>query len=132
MLRRVEELAGVDARAMWAGTFHSVALRLLREHGHRVGLDARFGVLDRQDARELLSRCLDEEPARRMPAPALLQAVLSHAAGAGLTVERALALHAPRFLDGAGAVARVADRFARKKAEMRLSTSTTCSSCGSW
>ncbi len=120
MLRRVEELTGVDGRAMWAGTFHSVALRILREHGHRVGLGDRFAVLDRHDSKELLSRCIDEEWERRLPAPALLQTLLSHAAGSGLTLERTFSRFAPRFLDALPVILRIADRFARKKAEMRL------------
>ncbi len=119
MLRRVEELTGVDTRAMWAGTFHHVAHRILRLHGRAVGLPERFGVIDRGDARELLGRCLDEAEVRRVP-PALAQAVLSRAAGRGLTLERALAEAAPRLAPEAGALARAADRFARRKAQMAV------------
>lgn len=38
----------------WAGTFHSVANRLLRRFAHNVGLDPGFSVLDRGDAADLL------------------------------------------------------------------------------
>ncbi|MBU6440789.1 MAG: ATP-dependent helicase [Betaproteobacteria bacterium] len=38
----------------WAGTFHSVAARLLREYAPRIGLAADFSVLDRGDAEDLL------------------------------------------------------------------------------
>ena len=38
----------------WAGTFHSVANRLLRLHASSLGLDPSFTVLDRSDAADLL------------------------------------------------------------------------------
>ncbi|MSP63496.1 MAG: ATP-dependent helicase [Myxococcales bacterium] len=123
MLGRVEELSGVDGRAMWAGTFHHVANRVLRTYGGRIGLDPRYGLLDRDDARELLARCADDEGGRRvrgMPAPGLLQGVLSLATATSLPLDGALALHSPRFRDAAKAIGRIADRFQRRKAEMGL------------
>jgi DNA helicase-2/ATP-dependent DNA helicase PcrA len=39
---------------VWAGTFHSIANRLLRLHGAAVGLSAEFTILDRSDAEDLL------------------------------------------------------------------------------
>ncbi|MEM7278846.1 MAG: ATP-dependent helicase [Pseudomonadota bacterium] len=41
-------------RFPWAGTFHSVANRLLRRYSANVGLDPAFSVLDRGDAADLL------------------------------------------------------------------------------
>ena len=38
----------------WCGTFHSIAVRLLREEAARVGLPNGFTVLDRADAQDLL------------------------------------------------------------------------------
>ena len=38
MLERVEDLTGVPRRALWGGTFHSIAQRILRVHGDLVGL----------------------------------------------------------------------------------------------
>jgi DNA helicase-2/ATP-dependent DNA helicase PcrA len=39
----------------WAGTFHSVAARLLREYAERVGLHGSFTVHDRSDSEDLLA-----------------------------------------------------------------------------
>ena len=47
-------------RLPWAGTFHSVANRLLRQHGHAAGLDAGFSVLDRGDSADLLDLARQE------------------------------------------------------------------------
>ncbi len=38
----------------WAGTFHSVASRLLRRYARSVGLDAGFGIIDRSDCADLV------------------------------------------------------------------------------
>ena len=38
----------------WAGTFHSVGARLLREYARHIGLPADFSVLDRGDAEDLM------------------------------------------------------------------------------
>ena len=47
------ENAGAGALT-WAGTFHSVANRLLRLHASSIGLDPSFTVLDREDSSDLL------------------------------------------------------------------------------
>ncbi len=41
-------------RFPWAGTFHSVGARLLREYAHRIGLAPNFTILDRADAEDLM------------------------------------------------------------------------------
>jgi DNA helicase-2/ATP-dependent DNA helicase PcrA len=53
---------GGDARARheigafpWAGTFHSVGARLLREYAARIGLPESFTILDRGDAEDLIA-----------------------------------------------------------------------------
>ncbi len=38
----------------WAGTFHGIGARLLREHAAQIGLDPSFTILDRSDAEDLL------------------------------------------------------------------------------
>jgi DNA helicase-2/ATP-dependent DNA helicase PcrA len=41
-------------RLPWAGTFHSIAARLLRAHAAQIGLPPDFSVLDRSDAADLI------------------------------------------------------------------------------
>jgi len=56
MLRRAGQLTTPAAAAqVWGGTFHSVAHRVLRLHGRRLGLGAAFSVLDQGDATEVLA-----------------------------------------------------------------------------
>ena len=63
MTRRVESIVRATAPDSvtlppgglpWAGTFHSIANRLLRRFAHNLGLDPGFSVLDRGDAADML------------------------------------------------------------------------------
>ena len=47
-------------RLPWAGTFHSIANRLLRQYARAAGLDAGFTVLDRGDSADLLDMARQE------------------------------------------------------------------------
>jgi len=39
----------------WAGTFHAIGARLLREYAERIGLDRAFTIHDREDAADLMN-----------------------------------------------------------------------------
>ncbi len=45
MSQRVRELVGAGADSIWSGTFHAIALRILREFAPRLGYGPHFGVL---------------------------------------------------------------------------------------
>ncbi|ADR18998.1 ATP-dependent helicase [Calditerrivibrio nitroreducens] len=49
MLKRVVHLVGKSGKGIWIGTFHSVALRMLRRDGHLLGLPSNFSVIDQDD-----------------------------------------------------------------------------------
>ncbi len=64
MTRRVERIArrvlgdnaGVMTDALnWAGTFHGIGARLLREYSERIGLDPAFTIHDREDSADLIN-----------------------------------------------------------------------------
>ncbi len=65
----------------WAGTFHSVGARLLREYATRIGLDESFTILDRGDAEDLIAIARHElglgATERRFPAKATCLAIYS-------------------------------------------------------
>jgi len=55
MRERVRDLAGPRAaRALIVSTFHALGVRLLREDGERIGLKARFSILDSDDVLGIL------------------------------------------------------------------------------
>jgi DNA helicase-2/ATP-dependent DNA helicase PcrA len=64
MTRRVERIFAAMARTramqaapslMWAGTFHSIGARLLREYAARIGLAPEFTIHDRGDSADLMN-----------------------------------------------------------------------------
>ncbi|MGH8549716.1 MAG: DNA helicase II [Methylococcales bacterium] len=58
MRTRVEALLGFSANAMWIGTFHGLAHRLLRRHAQTAGLPETFQILDSDDQTRLIRRLL--------------------------------------------------------------------------
>lgn len=58
MLRRVGDLLPQDISTLWGGTFHHVGHRILRRHASQIGLESSFSILDREDAKDLVSACL--------------------------------------------------------------------------
>lgn len=46
------------ASDIWAGTFHSVCMRILRKYGDRIGFTQGFTIYDTDDAKKLISSCM--------------------------------------------------------------------------
>lgn len=53
---RVESLTGL--RLPYAGTFHRIAARILRQHGHYIGLPPTFVIFDSDDQQQLIKSVL--------------------------------------------------------------------------
>ena len=60
MRERIAGLLGDDAESVWAGTFHSIAYRLLNRHREQAGLSQDFQVLDNLDQRRLIKRVAED------------------------------------------------------------------------
>jgi DNA helicase-2/ATP-dependent DNA helicase PcrA len=70
MRARVESLLGISAAAMWVGTFHGLAHRMLRMHYEAARLPQNFQILDSDDQLRLVKRVvrqLDLDEARWPP-----------------------------------------------------------------
>ncbi len=57
---RLEVAVGADGGAsdIWAGTFHSICMRILRRFGENVGYGSGFSVYDTDDAKKLICECM--------------------------------------------------------------------------
>ena len=60
MRRRVVELVGPEADAMWVSTFHSACLRMLRSHADVLGYQRGFTIYDAGDAETAVERIMKE------------------------------------------------------------------------
>ena len=58
MRSRIETLLGLPGGAMWLGTFHGLAHRLLRIHWRESGLPQSFQILDSEDQARVLRKVL--------------------------------------------------------------------------
>ncbi|WP_253949323.1 ATP-dependent helicase [Mangrovicoccus sp. HB161399] len=94
LARRVERITeealgnGIAASALtWAGTFHGIGARVLREHAHAIGLDPDFSIHDREDSADLMNLCRHglgfSKTETRFPAKGTCLAIYSRAVNAG-------------------------------------------------
>jgi DNA helicase II / ATP-dependent DNA helicase PcrA len=58
MRGRIEQLLGMPGSALWIGTFHGIAHRLLRMHWREAGLVQTFQILDSEDQLRLIKKLL--------------------------------------------------------------------------
>ena len=58
MRARIESLLGMPGAALWIGTFHGIAHRLLRLHWREAGLPQTFQILDGDDQLRLIKKIL--------------------------------------------------------------------------
>ena len=58
MRGRVEQLLGIPASALWIGTFHGIAHRLLRIHWREANLVQGFQIMDSEDQQRLIKKLI--------------------------------------------------------------------------
>jgi DNA helicase-2/ATP-dependent DNA helicase PcrA len=108
MTRRVERIArqvmGSSAGAIvdaltWAGTFHGVGARLLREYADQIGIDPAFTIHDREDSADLVNLVRHElgfsRTESRFPTKGTCLAIYSRCINAELAIEEVLSTSFP-------------------------------------
>jgi DNA helicase-2/ATP-dependent DNA helicase PcrA len=108
MTRRVERIAsqvmGTSSGAItdalhWAGTFHGVGARLLREYAPNLGLDPQFTIHDREDSADLLNIVRHDlgfhDSKARFPAKGTCLAIYSRTVNAQSELTETLKDHFP-------------------------------------
>ena len=83
----------------WAGTFHAIGARLLREHAGALGLSEHFTIADRGDAEDLMGLARQElgfaATHQRFPLKGTCLAIYSRCVNAQAPLSRVLAEHYP-------------------------------------
>ncbi len=83
----------------WAGTFHGIGARLLREHAPSIGLAESFTILDRGDAEDLLGWVRQERglaaTKNRFPQKGTCLAIYSRVVNSQAPLAEVLTLHFP-------------------------------------
>src|SRR5713101_802930 len=90
--------AGIMTDALaWAGTFHAIGARLLREYAGQIGLDPNFTIHDREDSADLMNLVQHElgfsKTESRFPTKGTCLAIYSRAVNAGMPLDDVLRGH---------------------------------------
>ena len=121
MLHRVETLLQADSRGVWGGTFHSIANRILRRHAESLGYHYNFGILDSEDAREMVDSSIREagiDPkARRFPKPEVVADIISFASNRDMPITDSIVAGFPHFEPLATQIDRVDRIYRARKVE---------------
>jgi DNA helicase II / ATP-dependent DNA helicase PcrA len=121
MIERVEGLLGTYPKGLWAGTFHSIANRMLRRYAKLIGFQPNFSILDQEDARDLVSLCVKElkisTKNKRFPRAAVLNSLISFKRNRGGVMETAVEAKHPKFLPLLDEIEQVEDRYRKQKME---------------
>ena len=93
--RVMGESAGVMTQALtWAGTFHGIAARLLRDYAEAIGLDPAFTIHDREDSADLMNLARHElgfsKTEKRFPTKGTCLAIYSRCVNAEQAIEDVL------------------------------------------
>jgi DNA helicase-2/ATP-dependent DNA helicase PcrA len=119
MMRRVADLLGQELASLWGGTFHSIGNRVLRQHANLLGYERDFTILDREDARHLISTCLAESPvdvkATRFPKAEVLGDIFSLALNTHKGIPEILREQYDYFSHLAEQIADIRQRYAARK-----------------
>jgi DNA helicase II / ATP-dependent DNA helicase PcrA len=103
MTKRVERIArkvlgdnaGIMTDALtWAGTFHGIGARLLREYSERIGLNPAFTIHDREDSADLMNLVRHDvglsKTESRFPTKGTCLSIYSRCVNAEMPIEKVL------------------------------------------
>jgi len=119
MMRRVADLLGQELASLWGGTFHSIGNRILRRHALLLGYQRDFSIMDREDAKHLITTCVGESEvdtkATRFPKAEVLGDIFSLAVNTHRTVPELLKHYYGYFEQLAPQIADIQQRYAARK-----------------
>ena len=124
MQERLTTLMGPAFFIPWAGTFHHVGYRLIREFGLRIGVEGGRTLLDREDQRDLVKEIRDavvgEEPGEEIPPAAAIAGYLSLSANLLLPLSAVIRRRAPWLSHLERTIEAIARRYQEEKDAQRV------------
>jgi len=130
LLARAGRLSDTTAAGrVWGGTFHSVANRVLRLHGRRLGLDPGFSILDSGDVTELfglirsdlgLHHNATDGPHRRSPRASTLASIYDRVVNTGDRLQLVLERSFPWCTEEAEGIRASFEAYTARKRERQL------------
>ncbi|MFX1448261.1 MAG: ATP-dependent helicase, partial [Promethearchaeota archaeon] len=90
MIKRVETLLGTKPNGIWAGTFHSIANRFLRQYAKSLGFKPNYVIIDEADANLLMKITYNtikiETKDISFPSPKTAKKILSYSINCNKTI----------------------------------------------
>src|SRR5258707_10869439 len=133
MAARVERIArkvhGDNAGLMtdalnWAGTFHGIGARLLREYSERIGLDPSFTIHDREDSADLMNLVRHDlglsRTESRFPTKGTCLAIYSRCVNAEMPIEQVLGQFYPWCSGWAGELKQLFAAYVEAKQQQNV------------
>lgn len=121
MTNRIVMLTGRKQGLPWAGTFHHIAFRLLKQYAPLIGYKNQFTILDSEDSVDLMKLCLKQEgidrTERRFPSAKVMHSLVSYARNAEMSLEAVLEEKHPQWLSVSDVLGRIASAYAQRKRE---------------
>lgn len=119
MVMRVERVLERSAEDLWAGTFHSIANRILRRHADRLGFGPNYTILDRDDSARLIDSCIARlgfnTKGSRFPKGSALTGLFGLANSTHRRVDQVIDASYPKFENIMFEIAEVADAYRAAK-----------------
>ncbi len=119
MIERVGQLTSEKTRLPWAGTFHSIAYKILKRYANAIGYTEKFTVLDSEDSRSLIKLCakdiFNSGTDKKNPSANVLQGIISFAKNADTTIEEVLDLKYPQWFAVADQIKNVWSEYEKRK-----------------
>jgi len=124
MLDRAAALSDARCRFVSGGTFHSLALKVLRRYAEAVGYDNGFTILDRSDMEEVIHSLIPElqmpRTVQRFPKRGTLANILSKAANLQAPLEEFVLEEYGQFVEVASEIEELGRLYAAYKREHLL------------
>jgi len=131
MVKRVDELTGNPPQSPlgkggrsktlpYAGTFHSIANKILRYYATKIGYQGNFSILDTDDSKTLLKLCIkNHKPseARKFPSVNIIQNTLSYAKNSGEDLEEVIELKCSHFSEFLDEFRKISFEYEKRKKE---------------
>ncbi len=122
MMNRVRSLLMIpadDKLSLWGGTFHSLAHRLLRIYGQKIGLANNFTILDVEDSKTLIKGIAKEyfknKEIKHKPAVNLLREAISFAVNSDISLEESINIKFPEWKASLDAFMEINKEYRQRK-----------------
>jgi len=120
MLERSAQLIGSSTGVSWSGTFHHIANRMLRRYAGLLGYRSDYTILDRDDSRTVIGRCVKELKlqSKEFPKKPVLLSLVGTAANTQTSFEDVVADRFESFEVDPDAILAVLHLYEKKKREL--------------